>query len=160
MGEPLPEDMIKTIRQDPRFKDIMKTRSTDPDLYEFEDVVLNYNKDVDRMKDISQKIDLDEFDVTGQTKHAEGGRIGYSGGGHAGLPAITQGMPPGPGMQQPQMPAGPQPAGMTGGMMVQNQMQQSPWMGQNPNMKQGIGGMPRAQMAGGGMCRRAFMKLL
>ena len=27
-------------------------------------------------------------------------------------------------------------------------------------MKQGLGGMPRAQMAGGGMGRRAFMKLM
>jgi len=93
--------------------------------------------------------------------YAYGGRIGYAGGGKAGLPAITQGLPQGPNMQQPQMPAGPQPVGMPGGdLLVQNQMQQNPWMGQNPNMKQGIGGMPRAQMAGGGMGRRAFMKLL
>ena len=44
MGEPIPEDMIKTMRQDKRFKDIVKTRSTDPDLYEMEDVILNYGK--------------------------------------------------------------------------------------------------------------------
>ena len=63
-------------------------------------------------------------------------------------------------MQQPQMPVGPQPAGIPGGTIVaQNQMQQNPWMGQN-QMKQGSGGMPRAQMAGGGMGRRAFMKLM
>jgi len=42
-------------------------------------------------------------------------------------------------MQQPQMPAGPQPAGIPGGTIVaQNQMQQSPWMGSQ--MQQGIGG--------------------
>ena len=43
-GESLPEDMIKTIRDDPKFAEISKTRSTDPDLYEFEDVILNYGK--------------------------------------------------------------------------------------------------------------------
>ena len=80
-GGPLPDEMIQTIRHDPKFAEISKTRSTDPDLYEFEDVILNYNKDVDRMKDISQKIELEDFDVTGQTKHADGGRIGYAGGG-------------------------------------------------------------------------------
>ena len=91
-------------------------------------------------------------------------------------------------MQGPQMPAGPQPAGIPGGTIVaQNQMLQNPWMqnpmmGQRP-MKPGIGGMPlraqmprrglplraqmprrglplRAQMVGGGMGRRAFMKLM
>ena len=104
----------------------------------------------------------------GRSVHAEGGRIGYAGGGKTGLPAITQGLPQGPGMQQPQMPAmGPQPAGIPGGTIVaQNQMQQAPWMGQNPMMGQGIGGQPRmggqprAQMAGGGMGRRAFMKMM
>ena len=50
-------------------------------------------------------------------------------------------------MQQPQMPAGPQPAGIPGGTIVaQNQMQQAPWMG--PQMQQGIGGMPRPQPGG------------
>ena len=79
--------------------------------------------------------------------NAEGGRIGYAGGGKAGLPAISQGLPP-PGIQQPQMPAmGPQPAGIPGGTIVaQNQMQQAPWMG--PQMQQGIGGMPRPQPQG------------
>ena len=80
-GGPIPDEAIQMIRQDPKFANVSRTRSTDPDLYEFEDVVLNYNKDVDRMKDISQKIELEDFDVTGQTKHAEGGRIGYAGGG-------------------------------------------------------------------------------
>ena len=50
-------------------------------------------------------------------------------------------------MQQPQMPAGPQPAGIPGGTIVaQNQMQQNPWMGSQ--MQQGIGGMPRPPMGG------------
>ena len=47
-------------------------------------------------------------------------------------------------MQQPQMPAGPQPAGIPGGTIVaQNQMQQAPWMGSQ--MQQGIGGMPQTK---------------
>jgi len=83
-------------------------------------------------------------------------------------------------MQQPQMPAGPQPAGIPGGTIVaQNQMQQSPWMGSQ--MQQGIGGMPpggvpqrgqprpggipqrgqpRMPFGLGGMSRRAFMKMM
>jgi hypothetical protein len=57
-------------------------------------------------------------------------------------------------MQQPQMPAGPQPAGIPGGTIVaQNQMQQSPWMGSQ--MQQGPGGMPqRGQPRPGGMPQR------
>ena len=43
-GGPIPDEMIQTIRQDPKFATISKTRSTDPDLYEFEDVILNYGK--------------------------------------------------------------------------------------------------------------------
>ena len=79
--------------------------------------------------------------------NAEGGRIGYAGGGQAGLPAVTLGLPQGPAMQQPQMPGGPQPTGIPGGTIVaQNQMQQAPWMGSQ--MQQGIGGMPRPQPGG------------
>ena len=103
--------------------------------------------------------------------NAYGGRIEYAGGGLTGLPPITQGLPQGPGMQQPPMAAGPQPAGIPGGTIVaSNNMQQNPWMGQNPNMGQGIGGMPRPMAAGGGRIgfglggidkgRRAFMKWL
>ena len=60
--------------------------------------------------------------------HAEGGRVSYSGGGRAGLPAVTMGTPQ-MNMQGPQMPAGPQPAGIPGGTIIkwlmQNQMQQN-----------------------------------
>ena len=174
-GGPIPDEMIQTIRKDPKFFEVSKTRSTDPDLYEFEDVILNYGKDdVNRMKDISQKIELEDFDVTGQTKHAEGGRIGYSGGGKAGLPAITQEtQTPQMNMQGPQMPAGPQPAGISGANLQMNQMdlmqqkmQQNPWM--SNQMQQGIGGMQNPQYKGqfrmpfglGGMSRRAFLKLM
>jgi len=114
--------------------------------------------------------------------NAYGGRIGYAGGGKTGLPAVTLGLPQGPAMQQPQMPAGPQPAGIPGGTIVaQNQMQQSPWMGEGiggmpkpggmPQRGQPRpGGMPRPMAAEGGimrmpfglgsMSRRAFMKLM
>ena len=109
--------------------------------------------------------------------NAYGGRIGYAGGGKAGLPAITQGLPQGPGMQQPQMPVGPQPAGIPGGTIVaQNQMQQSPWMGQKSKHETRNwwnatnGWTPRPMAAQGGRigfglggfnkARRAFLKML
>jgi len=82
-------------------------------------------------------------------------------------------------MQQPQMPAGPQPAGIPGGTIVaQNQMQQSPWMGSQMPQPGGMpqrgqprpGVMPRPMAAEGGRIgfglgsidkgRRAFMKWL
>jgi hypothetical protein len=107
---------------------------------------------------------------------ASGGRVSYSRGGLTGLPAVTMGMPQ-MNMQQPQMPAGPQPAGIPGGTIVaQNQMQQAPWMGSQ--MQQGPGGMPqRGQPRPGGMpqrgqprmpfglggfskARRAFLKMM
>jgi hypothetical protein len=99
-------------------------------------------------------------------------RIPYSGGGQAGLPAITQEtQTPQMNMQGPQMPAGPQPAGISGANLqmnqmnlMQQQMQQDPWM--HNQMKQGIGGTPqykgqlRMPFGLGGMSRRAFMKMM
>ena len=82
MGEPLPEDMIKTIRHDPKFAEISKTRSTDPDLYEFEDVILNYGKKGD-VVDEQVKI-LEEFTPTGKG-HASGGRVPLMYGGDPGF---------------------------------------------------------------------------
>ena len=82
MGEPLPDDMIQTIRNDPKFANITKTRSTDPDLYEFEDVILNYGKKgdvVDKQVEI-----LEKFTPTGKG-NAEGGRIGMMYGGDPGF---------------------------------------------------------------------------
>ena len=82
-GGKIPDDMLQTMRQDKRFKDIVKTPSTDPELRELEEVLLG-KTDVDRMRDIEQKINLEEFDVTGKTKHASGGIAGqlhlYDGG--------------------------------------------------------------------------------
>ena len=151
-GAPIPEQIIQHIRKDPKFKSVSQgPRATDPDLAEMEEVILEYGK-----------------------RHAEGGRVSYSGGGRAGLPAITQEtQTPQMNMQGPQMPAGPQPAGISGANFQQNQMdlmqqkmQQNPWM-QN-NMMQGIGGMQKPQYKGqfrmpfglGGMSRRAFMKMM
>ena len=99
-------------------KNISKYTDVDKDIMDVEMMIKNYSD-----KKLKRK------------PHNLGGRIGYAGGGKAGLPAITQGPPQGPGMQQPQMPAmGPQPAGIPGGTLVaQNQMQQNPWMGQKPD---------------------------
>ena len=70
MGEPIPEDIIKTMRQDARFKDIVKTRSTDPDLYEMEDVILNYGKKGDV---VDEQVEiLEKFTPIGKG-HASGG---------------------------------------------------------------------------------------
>ena len=180
-GGPIPEEMIQTIRSDPKFFEVSKTRSTDPDLYDFEQVVLDYGKDRQAAQIVdevfgkghpeNQQIDiLEQFDVKDRKPNFLGGRVSFSGGGKAGLPAITYGMPQA-GMQGPQMPAGPQPAGIPGAqlqidqnLLMQQQMMQNPWM-QN-NMQQGIGGTPqykgqlRMPFAGGGMGRRAFLKFM
>jgi hypothetical protein len=122
------------------------------------------DKDILNMETIKKNLVMKDRKL-----NAYGGRIEYAGGGLAGLPPITQGLPQGPGIQQPPMAAGPQPAGIPGGTIVaQNQMQQNPWMGSQ--MQQGIGGMPRPMAAEGGRMgfglgginkgRRAFMKWL
>ena len=75
MGEPLPEDMIKTIRDDPKFAEISKTRSTDPDLYEFEDVILNYGKKGDVVNE-QVKI-LEKFDPKERLPNQSGGPVDH-----------------------------------------------------------------------------------
>ena len=180
-GGPIPEEMIQTIRSDPKFFEVSKTRSTDPDLYDFEQVVLDYKADkqarqiVDEVfgKDHPAVKDrphphmeiLEQFDVTNRKPNFLGGRVSYSGGGRAGLPAITYGMPQ-MNMQGPQMPAAPQPQGISGVNLQlnqmnldynKNQMMQSPYM---PTGGQPYGGQLRMPFAGGGMGRRAFLKLM
>ena len=139
-----------------------------PHLKKYTDI----DKDILQLENIKKNLIMKDRKL-----NAYGGRIGYAGGGQTGLPAVTLGQPQGPAMQQPQMPAGPQPAGIPGGTIVaQNQMQQSPWMGSQ--MQQGIGGMQRPQPGGmprpmaaeggrigfglGGFnkARRAFLKML
>ena len=64
-GGKIPDEVIQTIRKDPKFRSVHQTRSTDPDMFEMEQVILDYGK-----------------------KHAEGGiagelhlnRPGYSSG--------------------------------------------------------------------------------
>jgi hypothetical protein len=117
-----------------------------PHLKKYTDI----DKDVLQLENIKKNLIMKDRKL-----NAEGGRIGYAGGGQTGLPAVTMGLPQGPAMQQPQMPAGPQPAGIPGGTIVaQNQMQQSPWMG--PQMNQGIGGMPQRGMPQRGMPQRGM----
>ena len=71
-GGKIPDDMIQTMRQDKRFKDLVKTPSTDPELRELEEVLL----DTSSGKNLEQKQILEEFDVTGKKGHAEGGIAG------------------------------------------------------------------------------------
>ena len=92
-----------------------------PHLKKYTDI----DKDILQMENIKKNLIMKDRKL-----NAYGGRIGYAGGGKTGLPAVTMGLPQGPAMQGPQMPAGPQPAGIPGGTIVaQNQMQQNPWMG-------------------------------
>ena len=176
-GGPIPEEMIQTIRSDPKFFEVSKTRSTDPDLYDFEQVVLDYGKKGDdwegeawdRGRDVVDSLTgpkeikrrkqlemLEKFDPTDRKPNFLGGRVSYSGGGRAGLPAVTYGMSQ-MNMQGPQMPAVPQPQGISGTdlqlnqmNLMQQKMQQDPWM------QQGLGGMQpyqgqfRKPFAGGG----------
>ena len=93
-GGAIPDDMIQTMRQDKRFKDIVKTPSTDTELRELEEVLLG-KTDMDRMRDIEQKINLEEFDVTGKTKHASGGIAGQL---HLNRPGYAQGRGPAGGL--------------------------------------------------------------
>jgi len=147
-------------------KDLEKSMSDvyTPHLKKYTDI----DKDILQLENIKKNLIMKDRKL-----NAEGGRIGYAGGGKTGLPAVTMGAPQ-MNMQQPQMPAGPQPAGIPGGTIVaQNQMQQSPWMGSQ--MNQGIGGMPPGGMPPGGMpqrgqprmpfglgsmSRRAFLKMM
>jgi hypothetical protein len=150
-------------------KHMENTEMFPPHLKKYTDI----DKDVLNMETIKKNLIMKDRKL-----NAYGGRIEYAGGGLAGLPPITQGLPQGPGIQQPPMAAGPQPAGIPGGTIVaQNQMQQNPWMGSQ--MQQGIGGMPqrgqprpggmprpmaaeggRMGFGLGGMGRRAFLKLM
>ena len=122
-------------------KDLEKSFSDvyGPHLKKYTDI----DKDILQMENIKKNLIMKDRKL-----NAYGGRIGYSGGGKAGLPAVTMGTPQ-MNMPQPQMPAGPQPAGIPGGTIVaQNQMQQSPWMGSQTPQPGGMqrpqpGGMPR-----------------
>ena len=97
-----------------------EVEKSSPEIYGHLGKYTDIDKDILQMETIKKNILMKDRKL-----NAYGGRIGYAGGGKAGLPAITQGLPQGPNMQQPQMPAGPQPVGMPGGdLLVQNQMQQ------------------------------------
>ena len=76
--------MLTTMRQDKRFKDVVKTPSTDPELREIEEVLLDHQatKQAEQIVDDvfgkghpeNQQIDmLEKFDVTGRKKNAKGG---------------------------------------------------------------------------------------
>ena len=154
-GGAIPDEMLQTMRQDKRFKDIVKTPSTDPELRELEEVLLRGQTSDDYLEALDKSImetmdltkadlenmsstvlddlrrnadpigmhkhfdeitpgrgvgdfpddpskhedilpDLEQFDVTGKTKHAsggiagelhlnEGGRVPMIFGGSAGL---------------------------------------------------------------------------
>ena len=43
-GGAIPEEVIQTIRKDPKFRSVSQTRSTDPDLREMEEVLLEYGE--------------------------------------------------------------------------------------------------------------------
>ena len=96
-GEKIPGDMLDTMMKDKRFKDIVKTPSTDPELRELEEVLLDHQQSyLDYAKKQSEasgslakqfgygeyapseikkrQMDiLKEFDVTAKKGHASGG---------------------------------------------------------------------------------------
>ena len=43
-GGKIPDEVIQTIRKDPKFRSVHQTRSTDPDMFEMEQVILDYGK--------------------------------------------------------------------------------------------------------------------
>ena len=97
-GGPIPDEMIQTIRSDPKFAEVSKIRSTDPDLYEFEDVILNYGKKGDvvdeQIKILEKFTPKSKGHATGGIAHMLGERDDevYSAGGGVGRPPIGSGV--------------------------------------------------------------------
>ena len=112
-GGKIPDDMLQTMRQDKRFKDIVKTPSTDPELRELEEVLLDHRKQellddwegeawdsgrdvVDSLtgpKEIKKRKQIEmlkDFDTTGRKKNASGGiaRVGMKFGGFSKLEVL------------------------------------------------------------------------
>ena len=92
--------MLDTMIADPKFKSMVKTRSTDKDLYELEDVLLDRQagKQAELIVDDvfgkghteNQQIDmLEKFDVTGRKKNASGGIAGQL---HLNQPGYESGL--------------------------------------------------------------------
>jgi hypothetical protein len=76
-GEAIPKELLETMRKDTRFKDLVKTKSTDPELRELEEVLL----DSAAGKNLEQQQVLEDFIPSGKG-NAEGGLIpGYATGG-------------------------------------------------------------------------------
>ena len=76
-GGKIPDEVIQTIRSDPKFKSVLQNPANDPDLREIEEVLLEYGE-----KHASGGI-------AGQLHLNEGGRAGFPFGGQA-LKAIRQ----------------------------------------------------------------------
>ena len=83
-GGTIPNEMLDTMIADPKFKSMVKTRSTDKDLYELEDVLLDRQagKQAEQIVDDvfgkghpeNQQIDmLEKFDVKDRKPNASGG---------------------------------------------------------------------------------------
>ena len=93
-GGEIPNEMLDTMIADPKFKSVVKTRSTDKDLFELEGALLdrqagkqsdelfdaegklNKKAVLQEVKDSEEKMLLDKFDVKDRTKQASGGRAG------------------------------------------------------------------------------------
>ena len=98
-GGEIPKEMLDTMIADPKFKSVVKTRSTDKDLFELEgalldrqagkqadqivddvfgpfdaDGKLNKKAVLQEVKDAEEKMLLDKFDVKDRMKNASGGR--------------------------------------------------------------------------------------
>ena len=113
-GGEIPNEMLDTMIADPKFKSVVKTRSTDKDLFELEDVLLDRQagKQAEQIVDDvfgkgnpeNQQIDmLEKFNVkdrkpnasggiAGQLHLNEGGRVPMIFGGSLGLKALIKRM--------------------------------------------------------------------
>ena len=115
-GGEIPNEMLDTMIADPKFKSVVKTRSTDKDLFELEDALLdrqagkqadqivddvfgpfdadgklNKKAVLQEVKDSEEKMLLDKFDVKDRKPNASGGIAGQLHMNEGGRASFTKG---------------------------------------------------------------------
>ena len=116
LGGEIPNEMLDTMIADPKFKSVVKTRSTDKDLFELEDALLdrqagkqadqivddvfgpfdadgklNKKAVLQEVKDSEEKMLLDKFDVKDRKPNASGGIAGQLHMNEGGRASFTKG---------------------------------------------------------------------
>ena len=115
-GGEIPNEMLDTMIADPKFKSVVQTRSTDKDLFELEDALLdrqagkqadqivddvfgpfdadgklNKKAVLQEVKDSEEKMLLDKFDVKDRKPNASGGIAGQLHMNEGGRASFTKG---------------------------------------------------------------------